>query len=209
MHYSWSIINYCQLLSAFSTCQFADATRAPGEMNLKRQMLQDLGLRGWIALYQGPWGRWLADVFLLDSKIVMSHESQFLWVGLPNRSPSTWTQIIKDKFRWFLSNFGDSARFLLALGSVEEGPSNDKQRNVLNDQEGFQSSNLFKWVEGTWFRSSWTDYWQVLARPRIDLHPSQVVCNSQFMLWGCWLFFIFVLTLRKCIYYFIHTHKVI
>lgn len=110
MHYSWSIINYCQLLSVFSTCQSADATRAPGEMNLKRQMLQDLGLRGWIALYQGPWGRWLADVFLLDSKIVMSHESQFLWVGLPNRSPSTWTQIIKDKFRWFLSNFGDSER---------------------------------------------------------------------------------------------------
>lgn len=63
--------------------------------------------------------------FLFDSEIVMRHESQFLWVGLPNRSPSTWTQIIKDKFRWFLSNFGDSARFFLALGSVEEGPSND------------------------------------------------------------------------------------
>lgn len=82
-------------------------------------------------------------------------------------------------------NFGDSGRFLLALGSVGEGLSNDKQRNVLNDQEGFQRSNLYKRVEGTWFCSSWTDYWQVLARPRIDLHPSQVVCNSRFMLWGC------------------------
>ena len=127
----------------------------------------------------------------------MSHESQVLWVGLPNRSPSTWTQIIKDKFRWFLSNFGDSARFLLALGSVEEGPSTDKQRNVLNDQEGFRRSNLHKRVEGTWFCSSWTDYWQVLARPRIDLHPSQVVCNSRVMLWGCWLFFIFCAHIAK------------
>lgn len=154
--------------------------------------------------YQGPWGRWLADVFLFDLEIVMSHESQFLWVGLPNRSPSTWTQIIKDKFRWFLSNFGDSARFLLALGSVEEGPSNDKQRSVLNDQEGFQRSNLYKRVEGTWFCSSWTDYWQVLARPRIDLHPSQVVCNSRFVL-GLLIVFYFCAHIAE-VHTLLHTH---
>lgn len=51
----------------FPLTNLADATRAPGEMNLKRQMLQDLGLRGWIA--EGTRDRGVDDLqmcFLLD-----------------------------------------------------------------------------------------------------------------------------------------------